>query len=141
MTALSIIADNLKKLLQQSDQVIGAALKKDEDFIEELNRDQLRKGQRADRIFNRLYRDTPKNRSRGRSGKPVQLFDTGDYYKRLTANVKSTLLTLTNPDSKDNKLTTEYGAEIKGLTPESVNELRIKIQPTLRNETLKLIQK
>lgn len=141
MTALANIADNLKKLLRKSDRLIGLVLKQKSKIIEELNRDQLREGKRSDDVFNPVYEDLQENRDKNIVGEPIKLFDTGDYYKGVKSRVKGQSFELINTDSKDTILRQVYGKKIKGLTPESVNELRIKIQPTLRNETLKLIQK
>jgi len=97
-------------------------------FFEELNREQLEKGQRSDNTFLPNYSNNSENQKRGRAGEPIKLFDTGDFYKGMDAVATNTGARIENRDSKDNKLSDNYGENIKGLSEESIQKVKFRFR-------------
>lgn len=141
MNALDNIVKKLEAL--NSNELIGKVITQNQDKIEDLNKSQLERGIKSDEsdIVNRItgrstYSPNAKNASKGRIGKKYELFDTGEYYSKLKADVKSDFFQIVNTDSKDDKLSDEYGDEIKGLTEEST----LILQGIVRIDLEKLIK-
>lgn len=97
------------------------ALKARGNDISELNRDQLRKGERVDGSTLPPY----SKRSVQVFGKPagaIKLFDTGDFYKGIKPEFSDKSFAVIDTDDKTEMLTDRYG-EVVGLQDQSINEL------------------
>jgi hypothetical protein len=90
--------------------------------IEDLNRDQLKKGINSDGgIF-------PDYKSKKKEG-PIKWFDKGDYYKSLKTGFFSSGFLVESTDEKDKYIEDRKGP-VKGLTEMSLDLLRkiVKVQ-------------
>lgn len=60
----------------------------------------------------------------GRGGKDYTLFDTGAYYESFKVEIANyTIMIYSDPQKEDNNLFEMFGAEIEGLTQESMEVL------------------
>lgn len=98
-------------------------------FIEELNRKQLERGQRSDGSILPNY--SPNSVLMGKPQGPIRLFDEGDFYEGIEANVFDDSILFDGEDPKTPMLIQRYGEMILGLTDESLNILISRIKPIL----------
>lgn len=115
--------NNLSKNIAAIDlnKATQAALRARGNDISELNRDQLRKGERVDGTGLPDYSAN----SVTQFGKPagaIKLFDTGDFYGAIKPEFADTSFMVTDTDSKAEMLNREYG-DVIGLQNDSTNEL------------------
>ena len=106
------------------------------DFIEELNREQLRSGERSDGSMMPPY--SPRSKSKNAPG-PIQLFDTGLFYSGIETAVDGDGIELIGTDSKTRKLKGKYGEMILGLNDESLIILKKEMIPLIILRLRKLI--
>lgn len=103
------------------DTITEKALKARGDDIAELNRDQLRRGERVDGSILPSY----SQKSVTRFGKPagaIKLFDSGDYYAGIMPKFTNKSFEVIDTDDKTDLLEEKYGTTI-GLQQDSINEL------------------
>jgi len=102
--------------------------------IEELNREQLRKGERVDgsKLPNYAPSSFPKTG-------PIKLRDTGSFYRGITAETAPTALTIEGQDSKSAKLIARYG-DVIGLSEESIAKLQALARPILIQKVRNVFQ-
>jgi hypothetical protein len=126
-------------------------------LVLQLNRvEQLfRKGIDADgKVFGRYAASTEERNERRsfnyggfnqikQEGKPIILYDSGDFYKSFNVRIYNDGFTIIANDEKDNGilLAEVYGKKILGLTTTSKNELSKFIKPIIIQEVRKQIFK
>lgn len=101
------------------------------DYIEELNRDQLAEGKRADgsNITPPYTNATVKRkRARGQQAEHVTLRDKGDFYESIFTEVYTKAFVLDASDEKTQELRDKYGS-ILGLNQQSKEKLIQRIKP------------
>lgn len=100
--------------------VMGEVIEQHEGLIEDLNRQQLEQGIRADgsAIEPDYTRATVAiKQSKGQPSDKVRLYDTGGFYGSLFVNLFNNAFAIEATDSKTPELTAKYGDKILGLTP------------------------
>lgn len=127
---LTWLRDNLNAIIQE-------VVIKERKFIAELNKDQLRKGEKADGSDMPNY--VANSKSPSAPGK-IKLFDTGDFYDGITPIVEDDEFDMIGFDDKTNLLTWKYGNEILGLTEESIDKLRIHLKPKIEALIIKKME-
>jgi hypothetical protein len=119
---------NIPELINES---IEEAFFDNREQIENMNRDQLRKGKRGDGV-------TLPDYSRasvvvyGKPAGPIRLFDQGDFYKGITLDVDNDEAHLLGTDEKTDELERTYGNSIIELSEENKKIIRDEmIKPTI----------
>lgn len=101
---------------------------KNSEFISDLNRSQLEKGERADESVLPNYSPVSVNQF----GKPpgsMRLFDTGDFYEGIKPIFDDDGFDLTGLDEKTTMLVERYGEMILGLNDENKQLLANMLVP------------
>ena len=136
------------------DVVLDSVFKKEvvQNFVETLNKEQLESS--IDREGEQLsYVDAKGNKRTGYSpltaklsggkkkiGQPFNLFDTGDFYKSISADLETNGIKLTaNPIKEDANLFEKFGEEIIGLTEENLQRFIDFIRPIFVQEVRKIL--
>lgn len=101
------------------------------DEIEEMNREQLREGERSDGSFLPNYSYNTTQRNPNKQGR-IKLLDTGAFYKSIFAAANLGILEIDAKDSKTELLKSEYGELIVGLHPTNMNDLIKRIAEQLK---------
>lgn len=115
-----------------------------DDYIADLNRQQLSDGLRADNgDINPPYTNFTKNIKSNKSGlsgviEHVTLYDTGDFHKSILTNIISGSIVLDATDGKADELVGKYG-NIIGLNDDSIKKLQIKFRPIFIERIEKLL--
>lgn len=103
-------------------------------IIIEKNQDQMLNGFRADDSYI-LPEYTPytreKKEEKGWDPDKVTLYDTGDFYNAMFADVSYFDIEIDSTDSKTEDLIEKYGEKIFGLSDESKEEYRDDAMPVL----------
>lgn len=107
---------NLKSFLEN---VFKEELRNQREFIAQLNREQLSKGERADGTNMPEYVEDSRQPS---APGPVTLLETGEFYEGIEPMFSESQFDLTSTDDKTPFLESKFGA-IFGLTDESLQRL------------------
>ena len=133
MSVLKRLITRLEELSR--DNVLKTLVIREQEFIENLNRDQLAKGQRSDNTFLPPYRKNNPSKTFGNNtvsktaGEPIKLLDTGAFYKSIDVKVTDNAFLMTGDTQKGStNLSERYGDSILGLSKESLGKLRIKLK-------------
>ncbi len=137
MNILDQKAKKLETLLLNITEIIRAEAIDHKEFIELLNRVQLRAGEKADGSDMPDYAEGSKQPQA--PGK-IQLFDTGDFHDGIAPIFGEYELDMVGFDVKTPLLVKRYGAEILGLTKESQEELAKKLMPGIIRRIKLLIE-
>lgn len=124
----------VQKLSRTIDGLVIQILIDDEDAIIKLNQAQLYQGQRSTgkRITPRYSQVTIRyKRQVGQPADRVTLQDKGDFYDSMHVEFDSDSFQIVATDPKTGKLIAKYGAEILGLSKDSIEVLRQIIRPKL----------
>lgn len=105
--------------------------------VEDKIGEQLQRGERGDNQKLRNY--SPVSVAKfGKPAGPIRLFDTGDFYQRVTVEVFPDGIVITDTDSKTEMLVDEYGKEIIELQERSIEELQEDVfLPNLQARVIK----
>ncbi len=131
-TEVYLYAQRLVALKGKDEQIFKLVL--DNSFIKDLvvflNTDEQLGKQHIDSAGNRLtnrFNDSTTYSlfdPQGRGGKEYRLFDTGEYWESFKVKIENmTIVIESDPIKEDNNLFEMFGAEIEGLTQESVEVL------------------
>jgi hypothetical protein len=132
MNKLRTIRDTVPELLTE-------IIQENKTIIEDMNIAQLQRGQRADGEILPDYSEASVMRY-GKPPGPIKLFDTGAFYRGITANVYNNALDMDSTDSKTALLAWRYGEEIVGLQEQNVEVLKEEIiKPGLIEKARKLL--
>lgn len=116
------------------DRAIKMTLGLTSKIIIEKNQDQMLNGFRADDSYI-LPEYTPytreKKEEKGWDPDKVTLYDTGDFYNAMFADVSYFDIEIDSTDSKTEDLIEKYGEKIFGLSDESKEEYRDDAMPVL----------
>ena len=134
MNAILRQRDRLIRIRDGVEEQIRQEAIRFEEFIAELNRDQLRRGMRGDGSFLPDY--VPGSRQPQAPGR-IKLFDKGDFYAGMAPIFEDEGLVIANTDEKTVFLVRRYG-DILNLTIESRNKLRIALLPGVRRRIREL---
>lgn len=118
--AVRSLRNNINRL--DLNRATEKAMKAREEDISELNRDQLRQGQRSDGTFLPPYSSNSVSKF-GKTPGPIKLFETGDFYKGIKPEFKKEEFNITDLDNKTDMLQDRYGESILGLSNLSIGEL------------------
>lgn len=118
--AIRSLRNNINRL--DLNRATEKALKAREEDIPELNRDQLKQGQRADGTFLPPYSSNSVSKF-GKKAGPIKLFDTGAFYEGIKPEFKKEEFSITDSDRKTEMLQDRYGDSILGLSDLSISEL------------------
>ena len=132
---MELIANKVKEINRLRNHIVIAlriVLISQAEFIEELNRRQLERGERSDGSILPPY--SPVSVSMGKPAGAIKLFDEGDFYEGITANVFDDELRFEGEDEKTPMLIAKYGRLILGLNDESLQLLINHIRPLLQKE-------
>ncbi len=143
---MSILNRLIRKLEEiRRNNVLKNLVIREQQFIENLNREQLSKGQRADDTFLPPYKKNNPSKTFGNTsvtknaGEPIKLLDTGDFYNSIDVKVSGGAFLMTgNTNKGETDLAERYGQSILGLSTESKNKLRIKFKTDIINEVRKI---
>lgn len=128
---MAVVLDNLVEKLRAFKRDLPAlaleVLEENKTFAEDLNIAQLSEGQRVDGAFLPDYSPASVY-GYGKPPGPIRLFDTGAFYRGITATVTREYFDLVGQDEKTAMLESKYG-DVTGLTEESK---RVFIEDTLR---------
>lgn len=125
-----MIADQIKVLNRLRNYAIVAvrlSIIERSELIEELNRQQLSRGERSDNSILPNY--SPFSVELGKPSGPIQLFDEGDFYEGINANIFDDEIRIEGEDEKTAMLISKYGQMILGLTEENKQILIEAIRP------------
>lgn len=134
MNAILRQRDRLIRIRDGVEEQIRQEAIRFEEFIAELNRDQLRRGMRGDGSSLPDY--VPGSRQPQAPGH-IQLFDKGFFYAGMAPIFEDEGLVIANTDEKTVFLVKRYG-DILNLTIESRNKLRIALLPGVRRRIREL---
>lgn len=101
------------------DLAIDKAVDDNKEQIEDLNIDQLNRGEDSDGGSTGIYKSLA---YKGRLS-PVDLNKTGAFHKGITANSNNGQLLITGTDSKTDLLQDIYGDSILGISEENISDL------------------
>lgn len=126
-TAINTLSHNIASI--DLDAITKDALQSRGEDIAELNRDQLRKGQRSDLSFLPDYSIKSVEKF-GKPAGPIRLYDKGDFYGEMKPEFAEHDFTIQNDDQKAEYLQYHagkdkqgYGEKILGLSVPSIDEL------------------
>ncbi|WP_159522862.1 hypothetical protein [Sunxiuqinia indica] len=124
-------------------ELLRPILEKHFDEIEQLNRDQLSRGERADGSAMPDYQNIEYAGFKEQYIDTYNIFPTtdlrysGDFYKALKAGFGTYGISLESFDSKASELEAKYGSSIYGLTEESrvilINSINVEFKQALHN--------
>lgn len=130
---MTVIAKKIDQVLRVQNYAVVAvrlALIQEGEFIEELNRQQLAEGQRSDGTSLPDYSPTSINVF-GKPPGPIKLFDEGDFYEGINANIFNDEFRIEGEDEKTAMLIARYGEMILGLSEENKQVLIDHIRPVI----------
>ncbi len=125
MTVIDEAIEKLLKLKIMIGKIIEAEALQHREFISNLNRKQLKDGQKADSSDMPNY--VGNSRQPSAPGK-ITLFDTGDFHEGIEPLIDDIGWEMVGLDEKTTILVSKYG-DILGLTEESKKLLREKLLP------------
>lgn len=137
-----IFVKKAREVRRTADYIIVAArivLIRHADLIEELNRDQLSRGERSDGSLLPDY--SPTSVSMGKPAGPIRLFDEGYFYGGINASIFDDRITFDGEDEKTGMLVQKYGEMILGLNDQSLQILIDTIKPELITEVRKFYKR
>ncbi len=117
----------LKKTILIISKLLAEIVQEERNFIANLNREQLSKGDKAD--DSSMPRYVQGSKSPSSPGK-ITLFDTGEFHASIEPLFDDRQFELLSTDEKAEILVGKYG-EILGLNEESLNLLAQRIKPKL----------
>jgi hypothetical protein len=130
--------DNFKRDLPA---LIVDILEDNKDVIEELNISQLQQGERSDGSSLPDYSPRSVKVFHKPAG-PMKLFDTGAFYRGITARINPHTVEMVGEDSKTKKLQTSYGVGILGLSDQSITELQdFILLPALKQKAVNYLER
>lgn len=128
---MNIIEERIKQFkekIQLKHQILKEEGTAQSEFMAQLNREQLLKGQKGDNTEMPEYIDGSKQPSA--PGK-INLFDEGDFHSSIFAEVNEKGFDMMSQDKKQVFLVGKFG-KILRLNSESVDKLRIKMLPSIK---------
>lgn len=135
-TAVSPLLESLKEIRDSIDTMVLDLVKDNEEFVLNLQREQLQKG--IDAKGNQIkppYADSTIERKK-KKGQPynrVTWKDSGDLYRSFGINYNESEGTFIIRGNRFYReyLLKRYGNDVEGLTPESIERVQRKIEPRL----------
>jgi hypothetical protein len=130
-----IFEKKVREVRRTVDYIIVATrvvLIKNAEFIEDLNRDQLSRGERSDETLLPNY--SPTSVAMGKPPGRIRLFDEGPFYEGINASIFDDEMRFEGEDEKTGMLISKYGAMILGLSDDSLQILIDKIKPEIIDE-------
>lgn len=116
------IVKTLKSLDKQVNPFMREIIKEFSPEIEDLNAEQLKKGERSDNASLPDYSPTSVS-VYGKPPGPIRLYDQGDFWDGIRTKIEEDGFTLVGTDTKTPKLKRDYGEEIIGLQKSSIEYL------------------
>ena len=136
MEAIATIKNKLQNLPSELPRLLQETFEELASTVEDFNIFQLQEGQRADGTFLPDYSPRSVNVF-GKPPGPIRLFDEGDFYRGITLKVTSEGIELEGLDIKTEMLQFRYGANVIGLSEESIDTLgREYVLPLLREKII-----
>lgn len=133
------IVRRLERVRNDLPQLLAEVIEENKSLIEDMNIAQLQRGERSDGAVLPDYSPTSVFKY-GKPPGPIKLFDTGAFYRGITARIYKNSLDMDNTDSKTAMLALRYGEEIIGLQEENVEAVKFDIvKPGLIDKARKLI--
>jgi hypothetical protein len=111
---MEILTDFIAKLEEVSEtlpDILAEVITENETLIEDIIISQLQKGQSGSGETLPDYSPVSVH-VYGKPPGPIKLFDTGAYYRGITARVKGQTLDVDNTDSKRGKIAARFGEDI-----------------------------
>jgi len=143
MSVLKRLVRRLEEIQRRN--VLKTLIVREQEFIENLNREQLSKGKRSDGSSLPPYRKNNPSKTFGNfnasksAGEPIKLLDTGQFYKSIDVKVTDNAFLMTGDTQKaETDLAERYGNNILGLSSESIGKLRNKLRQDILNEIRKI---
>lgn len=122
-------------------KIVEKQIVKNEDYITELNTNQLFAGEKSNGQSLPNYSPTSVNVF-GKPSGAIRLYDEGDFYDGFYLSKKDSFpFELDSRDSKSDELQDRYGIEIFGLTNDSTDDLNEEILPEIQSSFIEQIQK
>ena len=126
MSTINTIRARIKAISIPEESEI--AILKTKGVVEDLNRDRMNKGKRADGSIMPFYSQRSVNEF-GKTPGPIKLLDTGSFQAKIFVHVDSTSIITDSSDSKSEMLQTNYGEAIFGLDKEGKKEYVQELRP------------
>lgn len=135
----------LRALDQNLVQLVEDSLTEMNDFLVQLNIEQLTQGLDSKNVFLGNYRESTHliKESKGRPalGAEISLHDTGDFWRGITTNIVGNSLIMESTDWKESMLIKEFGQFIIGI-PEDEMKTKVadKLHSTLMPKIINLLE-
>ncbi|MEX0598821.1 MAG: hypothetical protein WD512_20220 [Candidatus Paceibacterota bacterium] len=112
----------LKSLEKQANPIMMEIIKEYSPEIEDLNAEQLSRGERADGEILPDYSPTSVT-VYGKPPGPIKLYDQGDFWKGIRIKLMADGFEMIGTDSKTAELERDFGKQITGLQKESIEQI------------------
>lgn len=128
MNEILNIINKLELIRNSIESIIREEVINNQEFIADLNREQLMNGIKGDGSDMPLY--SAKSKQPNAPGKIV-LFEFGDFHAGINPLFEDEGFEMISTDSKTEILTERYGESILDLTQESIDKLKDRIRPNI----------
>lgn len=135
---MSILAEQVKRIQRvraEFSNIVIEELRKQSDFISDLNRQQLQSGTKADGSKTPKYVSDSKQPSAPGN---MKFFEFGDFYSGIKPLFDDDQFDLVGEDKKTDILVGKYGKLI-GLTSENISKLALRIKPKVEARIRKIL--
>ena len=132
---LKAYVSGIDRLIKDQRNIIMKALKDNEAFIIQLQKEQMQEGKKGDGSPTPFY--VANSKSPSAPGR-MKYFDTGDFYRGFDAVFGSDEFTNTSTDSKTDLLISKWG-ELFGFDDQRVKKLQDFIIPVVQKENIRRI--
>lgn len=126
MSVILKARDRLLAAKAKAKEILREEVAKEREFIEQLNREQLKEGKRGDGKDMPDY--VPNSKQPSAPGK-ITLFDIGDFHQGITAIFDNEGGEIYSTDDKGRFLVPKYGEAILKLTNENWKRVLERVQP------------
>lgn len=136
MSVIIGAVEKIEKIINGIEGMIRQEANENRNFMGDLNREQLLRGEKSDGSEMPNYvEDSKQPQAPGK----VVLFETGDFHRGIEPILKEKNYFFDSEDGKADLMAHNYGAKIYGLTDESKKKLRLKLTPGVKERINKIL--
>ncbi len=136
MSVIIQAIEKIENILNGIEGIIRTEANENRNFMADLNRDQLLRGEKSDGSEMPNYvKDSKQPQAPGK----IVLFETGDFHQGIKPILNEKKYLFDGDDDKTDLMIHNYGAKIFGLTDESKKELREKLTPGVKERIRKIL--